>query len=154
MVLDVSLLNTLYYNVRIKRKVEQSTERSSAPPTPWFRGYRIGSHRVNLDSGRQIYLLNLCQRGCTKRRRENVVVVWPTYVIAVMLFSEKHSRNGYVNLNTTLVWFKKVWGEFVLFLMMRFDVYLTNNLTHAPRMTSAWASMGYFLHYLDQTWKK
>ena len=32
MVLDTSLLNTQQYKVRIKGKVEQSVERSSAPP--------------------------------------------------------------------------------------------------------------------------
>ena len=32
MVLDASLLNTLHYKVRIKGKVEQSRERSSALP--------------------------------------------------------------------------------------------------------------------------
>ena len=32
MVLDVSLLNTLHYKVRIKGKVEKSSERSSALP--------------------------------------------------------------------------------------------------------------------------
>ena len=34
MVLDASLLNTQYYKVQIKGKVEQSRERSSALPTP------------------------------------------------------------------------------------------------------------------------
>ena len=32
MILDTSLLNTQQYKVRIKGKVEQSRERSSAPP--------------------------------------------------------------------------------------------------------------------------
>ena len=32
MLLDTSLLNTQHYKVRIKGKVEQSKERSSAPP--------------------------------------------------------------------------------------------------------------------------
>ena len=32
MVLDTALLNTQHYKVRIKGKVEQSRERSSAPP--------------------------------------------------------------------------------------------------------------------------
>ena len=32
MVLDASLLNTQHYKVQIKGKVEQSRERSSAPP--------------------------------------------------------------------------------------------------------------------------
>ena len=32
MVLDASLINTQHYQVRIKGKVEQSRERSSAPP--------------------------------------------------------------------------------------------------------------------------
>ena len=32
MVLDISLLNTQHYKVRFKGKVEQSRERSSAPP--------------------------------------------------------------------------------------------------------------------------
>ena len=33
-----------------------------------------------------------------------------------MLFSERHSCNGHVNLYTTLVSLKKVLGEFILFL--------------------------------------
>ena len=36
MVLDASLLNTQHYKVRIKGKVEQSRERSSAPPYTMF----------------------------------------------------------------------------------------------------------------------
>ena len=39
MVLDTSLLNTQHYKVRIKSKVEQSRERSSASPTPWCSSY-------------------------------------------------------------------------------------------------------------------
>ena len=38
-VLDASLLNTQQYKVRIKGKVEQSRERSSAPPTLWCSSY-------------------------------------------------------------------------------------------------------------------
>ena len=44
MILDASLLNTQHYKVRIKGKVEQSRERSSALPY-----YRKGSLRVTLD---------------------------------------------------------------------------------------------------------
>ena len=35
MVLDASLLNTQHYKVRVKDKVEQSKERSSALPYTW-----------------------------------------------------------------------------------------------------------------------
>ena len=55
MVLDVILLNTQRYEVRIEGKVEQSRERSSVPPTPWCSSYRKGSLRVTLDYGRQLY---------------------------------------------------------------------------------------------------
>ena len=57
MVLDVSLLKTQHYKVRIKSKVGQSRERSSAPTTPWCSSYRKGSPRVTFDFGRQLYLL-------------------------------------------------------------------------------------------------
>ena len=52
MVLDASLLNTQQYKVRIKGKVEQSREKSSALPYT----YRKGSLRVTLDYGRLLYL--------------------------------------------------------------------------------------------------
>ena len=53
-VFDTSLHNTQQYKVRFKGKVEQSRERSSAPPhTTWFRSYWKGSHLVTLDYGRQ-----------------------------------------------------------------------------------------------------
>ena len=39
MLLDTSLLNTQQYKVRIKGKVEQSRERSSAAPTPGCNSY-------------------------------------------------------------------------------------------------------------------
>ena len=51
MVLDASLLNTQHYKVRIKGKVEQSRERSSALGVV---SYRKGSLRVTLDYGRQL----------------------------------------------------------------------------------------------------
>ena len=57
MVLDASLLNTRHYKVRIKGKVEQSREGVAPSPTTWCSSYRKGSLRVNLDSGRQLYLL-------------------------------------------------------------------------------------------------
>ena len=51
MVLDSTLLNTQHYKVRIKGKVEQSRERSSALPyTNWK-----GGLQVTLDYGRQLY---------------------------------------------------------------------------------------------------
>ena len=52
MVLDASLLNTQHYKVRIKGKVEQSRERSSALPYTWCSSYRKGSLRDTLDYGR------------------------------------------------------------------------------------------------------
>ena len=55
MILDASLLNTQYFKVRIKGKVEQSRERSSAFPTPWCSSYRKGKLRVTLDCCRQLY---------------------------------------------------------------------------------------------------
>ena len=56
MVLDTSLLNTQQYEVRIKGKVEQSRERSSAPHhTPRCSSYWKGSLLVDLDYGRQLY---------------------------------------------------------------------------------------------------
>ena len=59
MVLDAILLNTQHYKVRIKGKMEQSRERSSAPPTLWCSSYRKGSLRVTLDYGRQLYFIEL-----------------------------------------------------------------------------------------------
>ena len=55
MVLDASLLNTQHYKVRIKGKVEQSRERSSALPYTFVVSYRKGSFRVTLDYGRLLY---------------------------------------------------------------------------------------------------
>ena len=55
LVLDASLLNTQHYKVRIKGKVEQSRERSSAPPTPRCSSYQKGNLRVTLDYGRELY---------------------------------------------------------------------------------------------------
>ena len=46
MVLDAALLNTQHYKVRIKGKVEQSKERSSA----------LSYTLVTLDYGRQLHL--------------------------------------------------------------------------------------------------
>ena len=57
MVLDASLLNTQYYKVRIKGKVEQSREGVAPSPTLWCSSYRKGSLQVTLDYGRQLYLL-------------------------------------------------------------------------------------------------
>ena len=59
MVLDVSLLNTQHYKVRIKGKVEQSREGVAPSPTHWCSSYRKGSLRVTLDYGCQLYLLTL-----------------------------------------------------------------------------------------------
>ena len=54
MVLDASLLNTQYYEVRIKGKAEQSREGGEPSPTPWCSSYRKVSPRVTLDYGRQL----------------------------------------------------------------------------------------------------
>ena len=49
MVLDAALLNTQYYKVRIKGKVEQSREGVVPSPTPWCSSYWKGSLRVTLE---------------------------------------------------------------------------------------------------------
>ena len=56
-VFDAAFLNTQHYKVRIKGKVEQSRERSSALPTPWCSSYRKGSLQVTLDYGNQLISL-------------------------------------------------------------------------------------------------
>ena len=43
MVLDITLLNTQQYKVRIEGKVQQSRKRSSASPTPWCSSYEKGA---------------------------------------------------------------------------------------------------------------
>ena len=57
MVLDASLLNTQQYKWRIKGKVDQSKESSSALPTPQCSSYWKGSLLVALDYGHQLYLV-------------------------------------------------------------------------------------------------
>ena len=54
MVLDATLLNTQHYKLRIKDKVEQSSEMGSTSPTLWCSSYRKGSFRVTLDYSRQL----------------------------------------------------------------------------------------------------
>ena len=56
MVLDTSLLNTQQYKVRIKGKMEQSREKSSALPTLRCSSYWKGSPLVALDYSHQLYL--------------------------------------------------------------------------------------------------
>ena len=55
MELDVALLNTQHCKVRIKGKVEQSSEWSSPPPTPRCGSYWKGRLWVTFDEGRQLY---------------------------------------------------------------------------------------------------
>ena len=56
MVFDTSLLNTQQYKVRIKGKVEQSRERSSAPPLHLgVVAIEKGNLLVALDLGHQLY---------------------------------------------------------------------------------------------------
>ena len=57
MVLDASLLSTQHYKVRIKGKVEQSSEGVAPSPTHWCRSYRKGSLQVTLDYGRQLFFI-------------------------------------------------------------------------------------------------
>ena len=61
MVLDTSLLNTQQYKVRIKRKLEQSREKSSASPTARCSSYWKVSLLVAIDNGRQYcwYIFNI-----------------------------------------------------------------------------------------------
>ena len=58
-VLDASLLNTQHYKVWIKDNVEQTRERSSAPPTYQCSSYWKGSLCVTLDEGRQLYFYEI-----------------------------------------------------------------------------------------------
>ena len=48
-VLDVTLLNTQHYKVRINRKLEQSKEEKRSLVTPWCSSYSKGIFRVPLD---------------------------------------------------------------------------------------------------------
>ena len=54
MVLDTPLPNTQQYKVRIKGKVGQSRERSSASPTPRWSSYWKESIKVTLDYGHEL----------------------------------------------------------------------------------------------------
>ena len=56
MVLDISLLNTQQYKVRIKGKVEQSRERVALSPRPRCSSYWKGSLLFALDYGCQLYI--------------------------------------------------------------------------------------------------
>ncbi len=78
MVLDAALLNTQYYKVRIKDKVEQSREWSRALPNTEAteRGYWKGSLRVALDYGRQLYLLYLLLERKFIACRSDLLIVW------------------------------------------------------------------------------
>ena len=91
MVLDVSLLNTQHYKVRIKGKVEKPREGVAPSPTPWCSSYRKGSLRVTLDYGRQLYFTYLViflslgdTISCTERigilRLVNIYI----YIITIM----------------------------------------------------------------------
>ena len=53
LVLDITLLNTQHYKVRIKIKWS-NPGKGVAPPTPWCSSYQKGSLRVTLDYGRQL----------------------------------------------------------------------------------------------------
>ena len=59
MVLDVSLLYTQYYMVRIMGIVGQSRKGVVSSPTPWCSSNRKGSLRVTLDYGHQLYFFYL-----------------------------------------------------------------------------------------------
>ena len=63
MVIDISLLNTHHYKIRIKSKVEQSRERSSALRTLQCSSYWKGSLRVTLDYGLRLYSCKVMQGG-------------------------------------------------------------------------------------------
>ena len=57
MVLDVSLLNTQHYKVRVKWS---NPGKGVAPsPTPWCSSYRKGSILITLDYGRQLYFYSV-----------------------------------------------------------------------------------------------
>ena len=57
MVLDAALINTQYYKVSIKGKVEQFRGGVAPFPTPRCSGYIKGSLLVTLDTGRQLYFI-------------------------------------------------------------------------------------------------
>ena len=59
MVLDTSLYNPQQYKVRIKGKVEQSSERVAPSRTPRCSGYWKGRVRVALDYSRQLYFISV-----------------------------------------------------------------------------------------------
>ena len=68
MVLDISLLNTQQYKVRIKGKVEHSWKGVVPSPTPRCSSCWKGSLLVTLDYGRQLYFTYERER---KRERES-----------------------------------------------------------------------------------
>ena len=55
MVLDTSLFNTQWYKVHIKRKVEQSRERSNTLPYTFKVAIEKGAFRSPSTKGRQLY---------------------------------------------------------------------------------------------------
>ena len=57
--LDTSLLNAQQYKVRIEGKVEQSRERSSAPPHLSIVAIEKGAFWSLSTKGRQLYLLTI-----------------------------------------------------------------------------------------------
>ena len=84
MVQDASLLNTQHYQVRIKGKVEQSRERSSALPYTCVVSYRKGSLRVTFDNGRQLYLLVLCEIQSRLGFKFLMTILFPLIVIIII----------------------------------------------------------------------
>ena len=80
------------------------------------------------------------------RWRESVVVVWSMYVLCIMLFSKRHSRNGHVNYKRNQNISNKCKNSPLLTA--------TNNPvqllpTTIEMVKSACASMEHFLHHLD-----
>ena len=94
MVLDSALLNTQYYKVRIKGKVEQSRERSGALPLHFsVVAFQKEAFRAPSTKGRQLYLLTyqwsptfyfLCNKIC-KMFNSRVFINWDTELVSALL---------------------------------------------------------------------
>ena len=65
----------------------------------------------------------LMSETCNVRLRESVVFVGPRYVLCVTVFSERHSRNSYVTLRSTLLLFRGIFQGVCIILNDEVDCF-------------------------------
>ena len=107
MVLDIPLLNTQQYKVRIKGKVEQSWKGVPPSATPRCSSYWKGSLLVTLDYGRQLYLFSN-----VKLKKYNIIIsriisnhMSPMYIERPYRFMLSHPYI-YTYIHIHVAWFK------------------------------------------------